>query len=222
MLIGVMPSACGPAGLRALNTLRGSRAQDRRRNHGKAKARQSEGTPSGFALTFRWRRTPRSNTEGRETITMPIFQRILVPVDGSATSERGLEQALALARELRSTIVALYVCEPYPLMVDPTVIQLWDTFAREQHDQGVQTLDKARAHADKAGLAFERVLDETSKSRASTAIIACAQERRCDLIVMGTHGRRGIERAMLGSDAERVVRTSPVPVLLVRAPEGSA
>jgi nucleotide-binding universal stress UspA family protein len=150
-----------------------------------------------------------------------MYRRILVPVDGSATSQRGLREAVALARELRATLVALYVCEPYPLMVDPTVIELWESFAREQHDQGAEVLDRARIEADKHGVAFERQLDESARSRASTVIIEAVTKHHCDLIVMGTHGRRGVERAMMGSDAERVLRTSPVPVLLVRSPEGA-
>ena len=63
---------------------------------------------------------------------------------------------------------------------------------------------------------------ETLDNRAASAIVAAARDAGCDLIVMGTHGRRGASHLVLGSDAEAVLKTSPVPVLLVRTPEGSS
>jgi nucleotide-binding universal stress UspA family protein len=150
-----------------------------------------------------------------------MYRRILVPVDGSATAQRGLQEAIALAHELRSTLVALYVCEPYPLMLDSTVIGAWQAYTEEQRAQGTRVLNLARADASKAGVKCETQLDETAASRASVGIINAVRTQQCDLIVMGTHGRRGFERTMLGSDAEQAVRTSPVPVLLVRAPESA-
>jgi nucleotide-binding universal stress UspA family protein len=150
-----------------------------------------------------------------------MYRRILVPIDGSATAQRGLREAVALARELHATIVALYVCEPYPLMLDATVVTAWPTFLAEQRAQGTKVLDNARADAEKAGVGCEVHLDESAPSLASVGIVAAARKHHCELIVMGTHGRRGFDRAVMGSDAEQVVRTSPVPVLLVRSPEGA-
>jgi nucleotide-binding universal stress UspA family protein len=150
-----------------------------------------------------------------------MYRRILVPIDGSATAQRGLQEAIALARDLRSTLVALYVCEPYPLLLDTTVVQAWQSFNAEQRAQGTRVLDKARAAAQEAGVACEAQLDESAPARASVGIVAAARTHRCELIVMGTHGRRGFDRAVMGSDAEQAVRTSDVPVLLVRSPEGA-
>ena len=72
--------------------------------------------------------------------------------------------------------------------------------------------------ANAQGVTAETSLHDLRGGRVADAIVEEARQSRCDLIVIGTHGRRGVARAMLGSDAENVVRSSPVPVLLVRAP----
>ncbi|HVL35638.1 MAG TPA: universal stress protein, partial [Burkholderiales bacterium] len=79
-------------------------------------------------------------------------------------------------------------------------------------------LAKAQAAAKKEGVAAKTVLRETVGGPAADLIVREAKKQRADLIVLGTHGRRGMRRLVLGSDAEQVVRASPVPVLLVRAP----
>jgi nucleotide-binding universal stress UspA family protein len=78
-------------------------------------------------------------------------------------------------------------------------------------------LKKAQTQARKQGVEATTILVETTQRDAAGTIVAQARKRRVDLIVLGTHGRRGMLRLVLGSDAEQVVRTAPVPVLLVRA-----
>ena len=77
-------------------------------------------------------------------------------------------------------------------------------------------LDQAAQRLRQDGIAVETVLLESKGERASTLIVQQADTSRCDLVVLGTHGRRGIDRVMLGSDAEQVARLAAVPVMLVR------
>jgi nucleotide-binding universal stress UspA family protein len=82
---------------------------------------------------------------------------------------------------------------------------------------GKDLLEKASARAVSGGIKTEILLRELrGGSRVAEAIVKAARDARCELIVIGTHGRRGVRRALLGSDAEDVVRSSPVPVLVVR------
>lgn len=81
-------------------------------------------------------------------------------------------------------------------------------------------LAKARQSAVDQGVEAEVHRVEISSGRAASVILSSAPELGCDLVVMGTHGRRGLSRSLLGSDAEPVLRSSGVPVLLVRQPEG--
>src|SRR6267378_3977287 len=123
------------------------------------------------------------------------YKRILVPVDGSPTSAKGLKEAIRLARERRGKLRLLHVVEELGAFIAP--------------ERG------ARA----AGARPEAALAEDFGGRVADAIVRDAQRWRADLIVMGTHGRRGMKHALLGSDAERVIHASRIPVLLVPARE---
>jgi nucleotide-binding universal stress UspA family protein len=83
---------------------------------------------------------------------------------------------------------------------------------------GEQILAQAKRAAEDAGITTESALLDTLSARVSDLVVEQAVKWRADLIVIGTHGRRGVGRLLLGSDAEQIVRTAPVPVLLVRAP----
>lgn len=149
-----------------------------------------------------------------------MYQKILVPVDGSETATRGLQEALSLAQVLKSRLQLLNVIDEYPLMVEmSSVVNAEDLRqSMRQYAQGV--LAKARQIATDQGVEAEAHLAEISSGRVTSVILSQARELGCDLIVMGTHGRRGLSRSLLGSDAELVLRGSGVPVLLVRQPEG--
>jgi nucleotide-binding universal stress UspA family protein len=84
---------------------------------------------------------------------------------------------------------------------------------------GEQILEQARARVAASGVKVDTFLFDSLLPRVSETVIAQAKAWNADLIVIGTHGRRGVGRMLLGSDAEQIVRTAPVPVLLVRAPE---
>jgi len=150
-----------------------------------------------------------------------MYRRILVPMDGSVTAQRGFEEALGLAKAFDASLVLLHVVEFYPVMMEMATSTTWDRVSESLRDEGRRVLDRAHEAAQSAGIASEARLEDAAAARVCDVIVEQARERHCDLIVMGTHGRRGLEHALIGSDAERVVRMSPVAVLLVRSPEQS-
>jgi nucleotide-binding universal stress UspA family protein len=148
-----------------------------------------------------------------------MYKRILVPIDGSPVAQRGFEHAIGLAKVCNASVVLLHVVEHYPAMVDIGSATTWQVISDDLRQYGQRVLDEAHRAATDAGVASEAQLEENAAGRVCDVIIDQAKEHRCDLVVMGTHGRRGLSHALIGSDAERVVRMSPVPVLLVRAAE---
>ena len=150
-----------------------------------------------------------------------MFRRILVPIDGSTTSNRGLEEAIGLASDQKAKICLLHVVDELAVGADgmmympPSYI---DEFIRALRAGGKKLLTRAEAKVRKQGIEVEVVLLETVGRRAADLIIRQAKKWRADVIVLGTHGRRGLSRVVMGSDAELVLRETPVPVLLVRSP----
>lgn len=145
-----------------------------------------------------------------------MYSRILVPVDGSPTAERGLFEAIELAKQLKGQLVLVHVVDDYPIMMEMASAAVFDETRRQLLKFGEEVLDNARKRAIEAGVACDAVLREVTAQRAADAIVEEASKRECGLIVMGTHGRRGFNRLAMGSDAEMVLREAPVPVLLVR------
>lgn len=152
-----------------------------------------------------------------------MYQRILVPVDGSATSMRGLDEAIRLAVLTGGQVRLLNLVE------DPTLSAGYASFGAYAGEvmpmlrqAGEEILSKGRAAAAAAGVAADSQLFEGLGTRLADAVEQEVKRWAADLVVLGTHGRRGASRFFLGSDAEQVLRTSPVPVLLVRAPDASA
>jgi nucleotide-binding universal stress UspA family protein len=145
-----------------------------------------------------------------------MYSRILVPVDGSEPSQCGLREAIGIARDNGSTLVLLHVIVQIPVTLGyPGVAdygQVWDMLDHA----GKEIVERAGQGAAAAGVAFVTRLVDGGVAPACDVIVAQAETERCELIVMGTHGRRGMKRLALGSDAELVVRHSTVPVLLVK------
>jgi universal stress protein A len=145
---------------------------------------------------------------------MQTFKRILVPTDFSSTSDAALDYAKALARRFGSTLTLLHVVElpasynPEAAVVDLEALRQM-AHRDAQRSLRVQLLPKERDAFD----ATFTVLDGAPVSQ----IVRYAAEYDIDLIVMGTHGRTGLVHVLLGSVAERTVRTAPCPVLTVRA-----
>jgi nucleotide-binding universal stress UspA family protein len=146
-----------------------------------------------------------------------MYQNILVPVDGSAASSRGLDEAIRLAGALRGRIRLLHVVNELVLLTPEVAATALTDVLDMLRNVGNEILDNAQAEVQKAGVAVESQLVEAVGGHAGDHIVQKAREWPAELIVCGTHGRRGLQRALLGSDAEHIVRNSPVPVLLVRA-----
>ena len=147
-----------------------------------------------------------------------MYKRILTPVDGSATSRRGLKAAIALAKGQRARLVILNVVDAMPVFASLEGVVAYDPGILDALKKGGRkVLARAAADARKAGVAAKTVLAENLAGRVADVIVRQAKKQRADLIVIGTHGRRGLTRMVMGSDAELVVRYAPAPVLLVRA-----
>ena len=145
------------------------------------------------------------------------YKRILVPVDGSPTAAKGLKAAIKLARESRGRLLLLHIVEEYSAFMAPEVGATIGPILDGMRAAGKRTLSRVARSTAAAGVKPQAVLAENFGGRVADTIVQQAKKLRADLIVIGTHGRRGIKRALLGSDAESVVRNSPVPVLLVPA-----
>ena len=148
-----------------------------------------------------------------------MYRKILVAVDGSQPAALALDHAIRLAREQQATLRIVHVVDE-GLTLSPEVpsANLAETdvtlIAR-----GNALLDAAKSRARSAGIEIEGALVEEIAHRPGHCILQQAQEWSADLIVCGTHGRRGLERLILGSNAEHVVRRATVPVLLLRVPD---
>jgi len=147
-----------------------------------------------------------------------MYARILVPIDGSPCSDRGLDEAIALARLSGGGLRLLHIVDDLILVTSIDGAAAMNAALVPLLRQGGESLLQAgRARAAAAGLVVETCLLERLAGRVCDLVVEQAQAWPADLIVLGTHGRRGIGRVLLGSDAEQIVRQAPTPVLLVRA-----
>lgn len=146
-----------------------------------------------------------------------MYERILVPIDGGATSERGLEEAIALAKRLGSTLHLLNVVDARLLIAEVSAFAPPGQLLDDWRAAGEKLLADAVVLARSRGITADSALLCDPGLRVCDLILKEAASAGVGLIVMGTHGRRGLSRLTLGSDAELVLRESPVPVLLVRA-----
>jgi nucleotide-binding universal stress UspA family protein len=148
-----------------------------------------------------------------------MVRKILVPLDGSATAQRGFEEALGMAKMFGASVVLLNVAELYPVMLETASASAWEQIAEGQRRAGRDIVERARSTAVDQGVAADTVVIENPAERVADVVVKVARDKGCDMIVMGTHGRRGFSHLMLGSDAERVLHLSTLPVLVVRHPE---
>jgi nucleotide-binding universal stress UspA family protein len=144
-----------------------------------------------------------------------MFRQILVPLDGSATSKVALREALSLAKEQGAKVHLVCVYEPIVHTTAEGAVDLTPALRREA--DGI-VRDAVRTAAA-GGVEASSALVDAGGRRIATAIVEEAVARGADLIVIGTHGRHGFERFLLGSVAEGVIRRATMPVLLLRAQE---
>jgi nucleotide-binding universal stress UspA family protein len=146
---------------------------------------------------------------------MKPFKRILVATDLTEASRSAVDEALALAKENEAELMIAHVCEKpnvtHAAAISPEVFDEWRRNLKEAAQDRLRLfVDEARGEGVHAGVL---VLFGTPYE----AIVEAAQANNADLVVLGTHGRKGVSRFFLGSVASRVISTSPCPVMTVRA-----
>ena len=142
-----------------------------------------------------------------------MYENILVPTDGSEGSKRAVEQATELAANFDAALHVLYVVDTRALPMDVDTGEI----LTELEAAGKRAIDEVVETADTAGVGTtEAVVGRGTPHR---AILDYSDQHDVDLVVMGTHGRTGLNRYLLGSVTEKVVRSSDVPVLTVRMTE---
>lgn len=149
-----------------------------------------------------------------------MYKRILVPVDGSQTSTRALVAALQMARDSGGSVRLIHVIEELAQVIayDPYGAYPGD-LTKIMRDNGQKVLEQALDIAKSAGVPTDQRLVEAAGLRLADAVNKEVQTYGADLIVLGTHGRRGIGRVLLGSGAEQIIRAAQVPVLVIRSAE---
>ncbi|MDE2417624.1 MAG: universal stress protein [Burkholderiales bacterium] len=146
-----------------------------------------------------------------------MFKHILLATDGSAASEHAAKLAVGLARTHGAKLTALYVADPYPYIgvgeINPMGYQAYSAAAQQLAAQAHATVDTLCKQGGSPVELQARLVEDVA---AASGIVQSAKDEGADLIVMGSHGRSGIARLMLGSVATKVVAESLVPVLVTR------
>lgn len=147
-----------------------------------------------------------------------MYEKILVAVDGSEIAQRALQEAIKLARQGNTRLRILHVVDESPLWQYPDGVGVnYETVVERFRETGRQIGAEALKAAREAGVAAESALLELAGvGRVADVIVQDAKDWGAQLIVLGTHGRRGFAHLMLGSVAEGVSRAASTPVLLVR------
>jgi nucleotide-binding universal stress UspA family protein len=148
-----------------------------------------------------------------------MFRHILLPTDGSKLSTRAVERGIALAKDLGARITLLHVVPELRMIADesfvmPMGVELQRRYDKEAKLRAQDMLEAVGKKADAEGIAHQEVV--VIGELPYEAIIAAARKQKCDLIMMASHGRRGISGLLLGSETAKVLTHSKVPVLVVR------
>ena len=144
-----------------------------------------------------------------------MYSRILVPTDGSDITRKAVEAAIALARRLDAQLFAVSVKEPFPY----SAISEVQPIAPQEFYEAQEKVASARVTAVVEAARAQQVACSgytVESLHPWEAILDHAKSRKCDLIVMASHGRRGVAALLLGSETQRVLLHSPVPVLVVK------
>ena len=148
-----------------------------------------------------------------------MFTNILVPTDGGPLSRKAARAAVELAKSVKAKVTSIHVTPPFHVVVSADFYVPPDLLSAENYDTAVaKSAAKALAEAEKlckeAGVPWEGM--HVSNDVTYEAIIAAARRKRCDLILMASHGRRGVAAVVLGSETNKVLTHSKVPVLVYR------
>ena len=146
-----------------------------------------------------------------------MVKRILIPVDGSDTSNKALVAGLSMARETSASVRLVHTVNEMAYLAG---MDAYGTYSADvagmMREGGAKVLTDAMAIAQSAGVEASQVLSDEPGQRLGEAVTASAKLWNADLVVVGSHGRRGLGRVLLGSGAEQILRLAPVPVLVIR------
>ncbi|MBI1906792.1 MAG: universal stress protein [Rhodocyclales bacterium] len=147
-----------------------------------------------------------------------MFKHVLVPTDGSSLSDATVARAVSFAKDANARITFFYAQPSFPMpiygegaLIDPTTPE---QFAKAASDEAQRILDKAKVQADEAGVVADT--DTLVNEIPYEAIIDAANRHACDLIFMASHGRKGIASLLLGSETNKVLTHTKIPVLIYR------
>jgi nucleotide-binding universal stress UspA family protein len=145
-----------------------------------------------------------------------MFKTILLPTDGSDLSQKATATAIQFAQLNQAGIVAVYVVQPVPLtpMADGSTMLDAGAYDQQMQTAAEEVLDKVRTAAQAASVPFEGVI--ALSPRPADEIVDAANKYHCDVIVMGSHGRTGLNKLLVGSETEKVLAHTTLPVLVVR------
>ena len=148
-----------------------------------------------------------------------MYKHILLPTDGSNLSAKAVRQGIQFAKSIGAKITAIHVAPEYQMVIDeglvmPSVMSVQQRFEEEVAARSKKLLDKVTTEAQAAGVACYGVTVVSSVPY--DAIIKQAKKSKCDLILMASHGRKGLASLLLGSETAKVLTHSTIPVLVVR------
>jgi nucleotide-binding universal stress UspA family protein len=148
-----------------------------------------------------------------------MFKHILLPTDGSKFSDRAVQRGLELADAIGARVTAVYVIPELRMMADESFVlpnsgDLKRRYDKESRSRAEKMLGKIAERAAAAGVEFESIA--VNGAVPYEQIIDTAKKRKCDLIMMASHGRRGLSGLLLGSETSKVLTHSKIPVLVVR------
>jgi nucleotide-binding universal stress UspA family protein len=142
-----------------------------------------------------------------------MYRHILIPTDGSDLAEHGVAHGLALAKSLGAKVSVIFVLEPFSELTG-RFLEAVARYAELRKEQATSVLDRAANAAKEAGISCETIQVESGQPH--QAIIAAAEDKGCDLIVMSSHGRSGLSKLLIGSVTNRVLAHAKIPVLICR------
>jgi nucleotide-binding universal stress UspA family protein len=148
-----------------------------------------------------------------------MFKHILLPTDGSKLSDRAVQRGIELAESLGARVTSVHVIPEFRIMADesfvlPNTVELKRRYEKESKVRAEKLLDRIGERAQAAGVKYEGVA--VTGDVPYEQIIETAKKRKCDLILMASHGRRGLSGLLLGSETSKVLTHSKIPVLVVR------
>ncbi|MES2298259.1 MAG: universal stress protein [Pseudomonadota bacterium] len=145
-----------------------------------------------------------------------MFRSILVPTDGSERSERAIDSALDLAAQVQGKVVVLSVAQPYPYspLAEGSIVRHATEFEDRSLSLAQQHVAKVKEQAQQRRIACETIVVQSFNP--SEEIVKAAQQRACDVIFMASHGRRGVRSTLMGSETQKVLSQSTIPVTVFR------